>query len=521
MSSKNNAIKNLIDAHSWLGLVISILLFLIFLAGSISLFRNEINQWAELPHHPIDLTAEDKPLLEIIEEKLAVYPLNTEEHLTIVLPGERNPYYRMAIDLLPEKENEGPENVATLKIDPKTGATMDQPGSFELATFIYALHYNLKIPFIGEYVVGVITLFFFFAILSGVFIHAKKIFANFFVYRRNRKRTKLLDMHNVVGVVSLPFSLMYAISGLVFNLLIVYQIAFAVILYQGDQEALREDAGFTVFSAPAQTGIALDMSPAVDLIKKTESRFGATPVLARFYNYGDESAVLQMVGKDKNYFHQNYQIFYRISTGEIIRQTGWENNSALENGLRVLATLHFGDFAGLDLRVLYFILGVAVAGMIIVGNMLWVNKRYQQNSGSEKVTRFVGKLTVGSCSGFVLATAVAFLAERLLPVSWENRADLVVVSYFLAVAITTFGAFRSHIQMQYIARVLIASGALFSITVVADWVMFSDAMVKLWQGGITSAVGVELGLLIVSAILFLVARRLSVTEPARQAVSSK
>lgn len=36
-------LKRLTEAHSWLGLIISGLLFVIFFAGSISLFRHEID----------------------------------------------------------------------------------------------------------------------------------------------------------------------------------------------------------------------------------------------------------------------------------------------------------------------------------------------------------------------------------------------------------------------------------------------------------------------------------------------
>ena len=47
---------------------------------------------------------------------------------------------------------------------------------------------------------------------------------------------------------------------------------------------------------------------------------------------------------------------------------------AFADGSRFLYALHFGHFAGVDLRILYFLLGLAVCAMIVVGNMLWLNK---------------------------------------------------------------------------------------------------------------------------------------------------
>lgn len=42
-------LNNLTESHGWIGIIISGLLFLIFLAGSISLFRYEIYQWSVAP----------------------------------------------------------------------------------------------------------------------------------------------------------------------------------------------------------------------------------------------------------------------------------------------------------------------------------------------------------------------------------------------------------------------------------------------------------------------------------------
>ena len=43
-------LKRITDAHSWLGLIISGLLFVVFFCGSIALYRAEINEWAVQPH---------------------------------------------------------------------------------------------------------------------------------------------------------------------------------------------------------------------------------------------------------------------------------------------------------------------------------------------------------------------------------------------------------------------------------------------------------------------------------------
>ena len=46
------ALKNLTSAHSWLGLIISTVLYIVFLAGSFSFFLSDLDQWEHGAHFP-------------------------------------------------------------------------------------------------------------------------------------------------------------------------------------------------------------------------------------------------------------------------------------------------------------------------------------------------------------------------------------------------------------------------------------------------------------------------------------
>ena len=46
--------------------------------------------------------------------------------------------------------------------------------------------------------------------------------------------------------------------------------------------------------------------------------------------------------------------------------------NALVIGLYTLSRLHFGKNAGFDWRILYALLGFGVCGLIITGNLLWL-----------------------------------------------------------------------------------------------------------------------------------------------------
>lgn len=505
---KNKVIKNLTEAHGWLGVIISAVLFLVFWAGSVTLFYEEIRQWAAVPHYPVNVNAPDMPLQQIVEQKLAKYDFDAKEHLSVFMPTEHYPYYRMNIDLVREKGKEDQHGeVVNLIINPKTGETVSDNNPFTMASFIYRLHFNLNLPG-GGYIVGVITLFFFFALISGVFIHAKKMFKNFFQYRTNkRKRDKLLDMHNVVGVMSLPFTIMFAISGLIFNLAIIYQISFAVFLYKGDQSALLKDAGYDFFTEKT-VDIKQDMTKAFDLIVQSRNDENQTLNRATFYNYGDQNAAIELRGSDHDNFAQRNEVFYRVSDGSVISKMDIEQYNTLRKGLDVIATLHFGNFAGIDLRILYFILGIAVCAMIIVGNILWLDKRILQRNVSKRSIGFVRSLTVGLCSGFVVATAVVFLAERILPLSLIDRGTWVVYTYVAVLSLVAISAFWVINNKRFIARLLQVTVALVLLIICADWWLFGASLITLWQDGFRGVIGVEIGLLLFAVASLWIAKLL-------------
>lgn len=507
--AKNNSVKNLISAHGWLGVTISVVLFLAFWAGAISLFRAEVQQWSQLPHHPVDTSAENKPLMLVVDELLQNYSLNTEEHLTIIQPDADNPYYSVYVDMLPEENaaKDAPERVAELLVDPKTGEIVGDLDQFYLGEFIYVLHYSLSMGAVGLYLVGFVTLVFLFAILSGIYIHAKKIIPHFFSYRIRKQRTQLLDFHTLTGVMTLPFSVMYALSGLVFNLIIVYQAAFLFLVYDGDQNALLTDVGFAAFVTPVQTGEALDMTKAESIIAEAESDYGPASV-TRFYNYGDTSAVLEMRGEKPGGLSQRYDIFYRVQDGVLIQASGIEGTNAFRKGSEVLAALHFADFAGVDLRMIYFILALAFAALIVIGNVLWVEKRKTQQQGSIRVTRFVGNMTVGACGGLITATAFAFFAERVMPANIEGRAENLSILFFTVTLVVLLGAYWVESKKIFIAHLLWITAGMLLLTVAADWFLFGDVMAELWSNGTRAVHAVELALVVVSAVFLWIAKNL-------------
>lgn len=437
------------------------------------------------------------PISQIMESAIEGLPFDPKEHLTLVAPTEHTPYYKAYVDV---HHGEGDKDSVSLLIDPNTGEKVGEIDDFGLAKFIYGLHINLKIP-AGSYVVGFVTLFFFFAIISGIFIHARKLIGNFFKYRSEEKpRSKLLDMHNVVGVMSLPFTLMYAISGLIFNLVIIYQIAFALALYKGDQQALLDDAGYKVVEAEW-----VDKpwnKPMIDtLYQETSEKYSAPPRVIRAYNYGDESAVLHFFVSESNSLTGNYEVAFNLKDNSVYFKRDFENPNALRKGLYVISKLHFGDYAGFDLRILYFILGMGVCGLIVTGNLLWVEKRSRQRNQSPKTLAFVNNFTLWSTGGVVIATAMAFLVERVTPLNTVDRADYMIGSFAATLLSIAFLLVFNRDKKLFLGYLLKVSGFIAITVILCDWLMFTDEIITLANQGVTTIIGTQIGLAIMAALL--------------------
>lgn len=490
-------LKRITHAHSWLGLIISGLLFVVFFCGSIALYRAEIDEWAVQPHIAL-AQGEQKSVSEILAIAIEGEAFDAKEHLTLLLPTSQTPYYRAYIDVFHEP---GEEDHAATFIDPVSGEKLIQGDQFFLASFIYKLHYDLNFSF-GSYIIGFVTLFFFFALISGIFIHAKKLITNFFKYRTEQgKRSKLLDMHNVIGVMSLPFTLMYAISGLIFNLVIIYQIAFALVLYKGDQQALLDDAGYIAIAPKWQDKPW--KTPEIDAkFLEISNRENYQPTFLRMYNYGDKSAVMHVGGKMDEQIGGRFDVAVALDTLEETMINDPINSNMVRKGLQVVANLHFGNYAGFDLRLLYFVLGIAVCVLIIAGNLLWIEKYNAQREKSVKVVRFTRQYTLISTLGVVFATFAGFLLERTLPVELMHRDTILVYGFIGALFLSVVISFASRQSKVALANLLQASAVLGILTCCYDMVFFGDKIWLLLQQNQTNTAWVDLSLFIVSVLCF-------------------
>ena len=525
---KRDALKALTNAHAWVGLIISTILFIIFFAGSLSLFREDIMSWERDPYFTVGDEVENFSFDAIISQVTQDYNVHTHGYFVLQRPTAEQPSSNVYFEeeIVPQgnlgdgqdaqQEGSVENHIDKHLVISPDGKILGDGNAFDWANFLYKLHYNLHIPEIGLYFVGVVTLFFFVALLSGVVIHWRKIISKFFQYRKDGKKDKLLDAHNLIGVMGLPFHIMYAFSGLVFNLLIVYQISYAVALYGGDQAKLFKAAG-VVDVHIEETNIAVPVQGIDKLYLTAKESLGEVEITRiTIDHFGDESASVTFRGDDKSQFSTRKEVTYHIASGRELYLTKNNYDNDIRGGLAVIASLHFGDFAGYSLRILFFILGIGTCYIILTGNLMWLQKR--ANLRSEKQNKFglrlVKAMTTGGFIGTIFATAVGFICARLLPIDMLNRSDVIGQIFFACLALSLITSLFIKAQKQFSAIFLKITAVALAIIPVLDWLILPQKILFMFKAGHFDVIVVEVMLLVLALCCWLISSKLVIaTEP--------
>jgi hypothetical protein len=357
----------------------------------------------------------------------------------------------------------------------------DTGGGNALYVMHYALHY---LPDnVALYLVIFCTLFMLVAIITGIIIH-KKIFKDFFTFRKGQKQRSWLDMHNIFAVFTLPFQLMITYSGLlffigsIFPLLQISPIAVVgfeipnMLESQGDttkmspkNKELFELVTKEIFNNAQPnkaSGISVPTVPLNTLLAKLKMRQPNQGVdYITVENFNDENAEISIYMNVDNRINNTTERFtYQGVSGELISSPNNKVFSATQLNNTIL-NLHEGNFAPIVLRWFYFFTGLMGAAMIATGSILWVTKRRLKNEkkySASKGFQLVELLNVSTIVGLLIAVAAYFWANRLLPIELVERHEWEVNVMFITWGITFIYPMlrplkRAWFELLYIAAV--------------------------------------------------------------------
>ncbi|KMN12595.1 peptidase [Pseudomonas weihenstephanensis] len=426
--------------HTWGGLIVGWLLFVIFLTGSLAVFDQEIDNWMqpELPaHHLTDVQAAERALGYLREHT------PDAKQWGISLPNERTPALQASTG--------GRRDGVSVTLDPSTGEVLpvrETAGGF----FFFFFHFTLHMPgMLGIYLVGALAMGMLAALVSGIVIH-KKFFKEFFTFRPAKGQRSWLDAHNASAVLLLPFHLMITYSGLAI-FLVIYMPAAMDALFDGNREAFFKAQDRTPPALEVKHAAAIEPAPLValgPLLSKAREVMGPLSSVS-ITNPGQSNAEIQirpLLGNRIALAKGQGMRFDGVS-GEPLSGPTDMRSSVLTH--KVISGLHFAQFGGYPMRWLYFICGVISSAMIASGLVLFTVKRRRKYASENQIAqvlyRLVEAINVTVMAGLSLACISLLWGNRLLPVSLAERSDAELNVFFGVWALSLGHAlFRPRMQ---------------------------------------------------------------------------
>lgn len=439
------------EVHSWVGILCSLFLFVAFYAGSISMFEQPLQVWlTPAPSLPQPVELADTP--QLLQKAFAEYPDASSHYTVVVNPDNARPA-RLMWPQDPTHRGHGPQDyvLAALSPDGELHTLVSRPS--EIPFFIDQLHEQIGLPLphsAARYTMGCVAVGYFLALVSGVIAFLPALKKMLFALRFGSATRKVwLDLHNLVGVFSLPFHFIIAATAVVF--------AFHEPIFALQGKLFQQ--GQPVAHGPAQQhGHAGDRSKGngtrtvnfegqmppqailVELQKQAPGFVADTLEYTTQSNRGKSRTTLRITGHDERYPTRGASNGFAVvdpASGKVLSADYLPGHqSAGFAALTAFVALHFGSYGGLPVRWGYYCLGLGGAFLFYTGCRLWIiarQKREQQAGNPQtRATWLLSCLTTGCITGCITGIAILLLCAPFWPLGGTYaQASLVYYTVFL------------------------------------------------------------------------------------------
>jgi len=421
--------------HTWVGILAALFLFVGFYCGAITMFKGPLAEWA-----PARIALPPAPGLERSSELVSrVLESHPEARKAYTLHFEVSPANpaRMSWTL----RDSGADHHAPVR---RFGASLDSDGNpvvcelgdSALAELLDTLHRRVGLPLPEDWampVTGLISLLYFLALVSGLVLLLPSLLKSLFQLRTEAAmlRRRWLDAHNLIGLFSLPFHLVIALTAVVFALHDEFYAAQEYLLSRKQPSALNTQS--PPATAPSTTEA---LAPATRSLTPLELRDALASQAPGFsvqrveFLKGPSGSQARVFGSMENQMLRGPDFGIGMldpSTGRLLRTDYFPGRQPV--GLAVVTSffsLHFGNFGGTPIRWAYVLLGLSGAFLFYTGNRLWIEARRRRNPESgvaaPRTTRLLEGLTTGVCTGCMAGVSATIASAPLLAVGVNHTA---------------------------------------------------------------------------------------------------
>ena len=351
--------------HTWSSLVCTIFMLLLCLTGLPLIFHHEIGHLLGTEIEPPEI-AHSGPrasLDQVMQAARARHPERVVQFVSQEPDDDRLWFVTLTPTPAPT------DDFKSVAVDARSGQVLAEPKFDEgFMHVMFRLHVDLFAGLAGKLFLGFMGLLLVLAIVSGVVLYApfmRKL--RFGEVRRERSpRVRWLDLHNLLGIVTLVWALVVGGTGVIntwADLLIKYwqfdQLNSLLASYQGQPTVPEAERG----SVQRAMEVALAHAPGTKLsfVAFPGTAF-SSPHHTTFFLRGNTpltSRLLQPVLVDAR--------STQLTAAPVLP---WYLTALL-----VSQPLHFGDYGGMPMKVLWALLDIATLVVLGSGLYLWFKRR--------------------------------------------------------------------------------------------------------------------------------------------------
>jgi len=349
--------------HKWSSLVCTAFLLMLCITGLPLIFHHEIDALSGAHHELPPSSAPLQSLDTLMRNALATRPGEVGLFMSF---DEDRPVVNITTGPRPDAPA---EQMTIRSYDQRTGALVgmiEENGG--VMGFLLKLHTDLFLGLPGMLFLGLMGLLFFVAIVSGVVLYApfmRKL--DFGTLRISRsKRLKWLDYHNLLGIVALAWASVVGLTGVINTLATpiiqlwqAHDLAEMTTAYSGQQVPSPERLGS--IHAAVQTAMVAAPGSRVQFVAFPGGAFSSKHHYAVFLQ-GDTPLTKRLLTPAL--------IDAETGTLTAIRPLPWYAQALL-----LSQPLHFGDYGGLPLKILWAALDLFTILILGSGLYLWLGKR--------------------------------------------------------------------------------------------------------------------------------------------------
>jgi len=377
--------------HSFTGVITGLLLFVICWSGTFAVLSYEIDLLV-LPGARVAPAPVQAGWGEWMDAVNRAYPGAQVSFLQPPLyPGST----AQAVVNLPE------QGFAGVYIDPYRAEVVGQHSLFNVQRFFRDFHRRLFFPKPwGGYLVDVFALTLLVSLVAALLFY-KRWWRRGLRFRCGGGWVFWSELHKLTGLWSLWFVLVIALTG-------------AWYLFEEGRSHLGD--GKVIYAGQGRAAVqqvpALGSDPALPrlpldrLMAQVQSHWPTLEVTIVGYDFPVEDAFYAAgragfaLARDRA-----NQIVLDASTGEVLSRHAWDELPPYWLWSNMADPLHFGDFGGLWSKLIWFVFGLALSGLILTGTWLHA-QRLAREAGGRIRHRWPGTGAALAVSLLVLAASV-------------------------------------------------------------------------------------------------------------------